>query len=503
MNWKNGLVSSFLFAIILTALFYRQYWGLNILLTEVALFVIMLFTKQYVFKGKNPVLIGVGLLLSAFNTVLVHSELSYVVNFILLFLFVGNLISPRVKSLFNAMKIAILNFINAQIIFVEKLSGSRFIGKGIFVYLWKARIFIVPVFIILLFIFLYKNANPIFDELVLKISHCFGDYFYRFFEKIDFLLLPVFAICLGISNLFFTRIKFHRAIDGDLNATDELLRKRKTIPDVFHPLGLKNEFKAGVFLLIILNILLCVVNSIDIYWVWFNFKWQGQYLKQFVHEGTYLLILSLLISIGLVLYFYRGNLNFYIKHKFLKYLSYAWLGQNALLAISVFIRNFRYIEYFSLAYKRIGVILFLILVMYGLYTVFLKVQQQKSIAYLLKKNSYFLTCILIIVSCINWDTVIAKYNFKHADSAFLHLDYLATLSDKALPILDKTEAELAAIELIQKEKFTFDGNAMKSNVYKTMINQRKESFYKSWESKNFLSWNFSEYMAYKSLKKKE
>jgi hypothetical protein len=63
-----------------------------------------------------------------------------------------------------------------------------------------------------------------------------------------------------------------------------------------------NEYKAGIVLLIALNALLLFVNIIDIKWVWIGFEFEGQYLKEFVHKGTYLLILSIIISIGIVLY---------------------------------------------------------------------------------------------------------------------------------------------------------------------------------------------------------
>ena len=210
---------------------------------------------------------------------------------------------------------------------------------------------------------------------------------------------------------------------------------------------LKNEYKAGIFLLIVLNILILILNLIDINWVWFNFKWEGQFLKQFVHEGTYLLILSILISIGLVLFFFRENLNFYSKNRTLKYLSYVWIIQNGILTISVAIRNFYYINYFSLAYKRIGVLLFLILTLYGLYTVFNKVKNKKSNFYLFQYNFSALFILLIVSSIVNWDKVIANYNFKHANKSFLELNYLADFSDKTLPYLDKPLHELEEINI--------------------------------------------------------
>jgi len=103
----------------------------------------------------------------------------------------------------------------------------------------------------------------------------------------------------------------------DNQGSDFLKRRKRRGIIGFKTMGLLNEYRTAVFLFVILNLLLLIVNSIDIYWVWFNFEWNGQYLKQFVHEGTYLLIFSILLSLILTLYFFRGNLNFLKKNRWL------------------------------------------------------------------------------------------------------------------------------------------------------------------------------------------
>ena len=200
-----------------------------------------------------------------------------------------------------------------------------------------------------------------------------------------------------------------------------------------------------------------------------------------------------------MLYYFRNNLNFYTGNRLLKYLCYVWLIQNSVLAISVAIRNFRYIQYFSLAYKRIGVVLFLILVIYGLYSVLVKVMKSKSSFYLLRRNAYLLYVVLVISSIVNWDKIIVRYNFAHSDNSFLHLNYMATLSDQVLPELEKSLDELKAIDLIQKKKFPFEQRFMTPERYREIIGERRLLFKKKWESKGILSWNLPEYLAYKKI----
>ena len=350
-----------------------------------------------------------------------------------------------------------------------------------------------------MFVILYRNSNPIFDAGFITASLFFEKAFSFVFKDFDISLLTTFLLGLFISVFLFIRTQYGLIVEIDQASNEKLKRTKKKGYKNFKFNSLLSEYKAGVFLLIILNILILILNIIDIKWVWFSFEWEGQYLKQFVHEGTYLLILSILISIALVLYYFRGNLNFYQNNKWLKYLSYIWLAQNAVLTLSVAIRNFWYIYYFALAYKRIGVIIFLVLTIYGLYTVFVKVQQKKSAFYLFRANAYSLFVALIISSLVNWDTVIAKYNFSHADTSFLHLRYLATLSDKTLPALDKSLPELRKLHQAQIANFPLEKNFMPAEEYHEVIKSRKRRFVEKWNNKSLLSWNLPEYLAYKEI----
>jgi hypothetical protein len=500
MKKKLEILIVVISAFILSVFFHRQSLGINLLITELILFLVLTFTRQIKFQGKNQITCYTGFLITSLFTVLTNSIFSIIINFLALFILIGIIIYPDAKSLINSFALSFLNLFNSQIRFLKELSDSKYKGQSILSYLWRSRIFIIPLFIIIIFIVIYRLSNPIFDKLVISANRILQERFISVFKDFDLLFVITFLISLIISNYIFLRTSNQNIIKNDFFSNDFQIRIKKNSHNNFKFNGLKNEYKAGVFLLIILNLILLIINIIDIKWVWFNFTWNGQYLKQFVHEGTYLLILSIIISIILVLFIFRGNLNFYTKNKLLKNLSYCWLAQNAILTISVAIRNFRYINYFALAYKRIGVIIFLVLTLYGLYTVFIKVHYNKTSFYLFKSNAFVLYIILIISSSINWDTLIAKYNFKHSDKSFLHLDFLSTLSDKSLPYLDKSFQELLQIDKIQKEKFPFEEKFMSPEEYHHIIEKRKIDFINKWKSKNFLSWNLPEYLAFKKLR---
>jgi len=500
MNSKIKIIVTFLCSLTLTLLFHKKALGINLFIAEIFLLIFLIKSKQYKLQSFNTILVFFGVLITSIVSILIHSLLSYLINFLSLFILIGILIYPEVKLLLNSIRLSFYNLFNSQINFINTLLSSNTNGLKIRKLVKKTSIFIIPLFIIIIFIVLYRNSNPVFDELVTDFLNFISNYLALLFKNIDLTLFFTVLICLFISNIIIFKAINKKIIDSDINASFILKRTNIKKNRFFKFNDLKNEYKAGIFLLIVLNILILILNLIDINWVWFNFKWEGQFLKQFVHEGTYLLILSILISIGLVLFFFRENLNFYSKNRTLKYLSYVWIIQNGILTISVAIRNFYYINYFSLAYKRIGVLLFLILTLYGLYTVFNKVKNKISNFYLFQYNFSALFILLIVSSIVNWDKVIANYNFKHANKSFLELNYLADFSDKTLPYLDKPLHELEEINKIQTEKFPYYKNYMTPKDYYAIIQNRKKKFIKNWEGISFLSWNYAEYMAYKKIK---
>jgi hypothetical protein len=502
MKAKSGIISVFLSAVLFTVLFYKQALGLNLLIFELLYLTWLLLARQLSFRKntQNMNTALAGMLATAVFSVFTYSVFVYIMNFLALLVFVGMLIYPEAKSFISAIKLSLQNILGSQMRFLTRLSGSRLNRQQTGGVMRSLLIFGVPIVIIVIFISLYSSSNPIFDRLVVRLTTGIADGFEFLFKNIDFLIAGNFLLGLLLSNYLIIRSLNQRIVDKDAESSNELSRIKSTGFRSFNSISLRNEYKAGVFLLVSLNALILIVNLIDIYWVWFNVTWNGQYLKQFVHQGTYMLILSILISIALVLYFFRRNINFYSKNSFLKYLSYAWLAQNAILAISVGVRNYWYIYYYALAYKRIGVIIFLLLTLYGLYSVFIKVRERRTAFYLFRVNTYAWFVVLVIASLINWDTLIARYNFSHAERSFLHFNFVARLSDNALPYLDKPLKELYRIDSIKNKNFPNEVvRYMNPDQYYAVIERRKESFRVKWEAKSFLSWNYPEYKAYHKL----
>jgi len=496
---KNDLIIVVIGSLLYTVLFHKNPLGINFLIFELFVVSCLLLFQHVKIKGAALIISLAGILITAFATVLVFSVWSYFVNFIVFLLFIGCLIFPEIKSFFHAFILFFYSIFFAPVLFIRNLSESRFKNKKIGIYFKKIRIFLIPLIIIFIFILIYRSSNPLFDNMLTSIGDFLNDILIKIFGRLDLTFIITLIIGLFFCSVIFLRSPYIGAIENYKKKNDVFKRIKIRIKRKFPLLALKNEYKAGIFLFLILNLILLTVNIIDINWVWFNFEWNGSYLKQFVYTGTYLLILSIIISVVLVLYYFRGNLNFYKNNRLLSYLSYIWLAQNAILAISVGIRNFWYIYYFSLAYGRIGVYMFLALTLYGLYSVYIKVRYQKSAFYLIRHNAFSLIIVLVLSSVFNWDCIIAKYNFSNYNRSFVHLNYLSSLAPKALPYLDKSLKELNNIDSIQKRKFDYEYSYMSPEEYYSKIERKKEKFKLKWESKGFLSWNLPEYRAYEEL----
>mgnify|MGYP001550252387 FL=1 len=224
-----------------------------------------------------------------------------------------------------------------------------------------------------------------------------------------------------------------------------------------------------------------------------------------MHESTYLLLLSILLGAGIVLYYFRSGLNFDRRNRVVKWLSYAWLGQNVMLALSVGMRNYWYIHYYALAYKRIGVGFFLLALCIGMVLVMIKVQRGRSDHYLLRTNAVAVYCVALLMGLFNWDGIIARYNMAQQERAFVPLDFLATLSDKALPGLVRPPVEL---EKIAAFNATLIGGAgrysgdlyMTSERYRIRIDQRVRSFLSAYPQRSWKEWNWADAKAFQALK---
>lgn len=391
-------------------------------------------------------------------------------------------------------------------------AGSKSSGKRRII-----RFIIFPMILAIAFYLLYANSNSVFQ----KLGSFFTDGLERFFTAIFdvfsfgrmmFLVLGIFLtgfLLLRNPNRYFKKLE--EGFKDDLQREHISLAGRKlrfdfSIMSIFMGrmlqsiLSLKYLHRMGVISLILLNFLLLFLNAIDISHLWLGYAHvKDQNLYAMIHEGTDTLIFSIALAIIVLLIFFQGNLNFYQKNSWLKKLAYLWIAQNALLCISVFLRDYYYILESGLAYKRIGVLFFLALVFVGLTTMFWKIYKKKSTFYLLRVNAFSVITLLVLATTVDWDYVIAKHNFSKANEMTLPVDFMATLEGRALPLLDQNRALLQA----HQQKMAVNGQWRYNctDCFLKEIDRRKEMFLRDMDGTSWLSWNLTDATVSKQLAK--
>lgn len=452
------------FIILYNFLFWHEELGVNLFLFGLAgIF------YSYKTKTRKPISKAQGLVLfltiaSGISIVLFNS------NFAKYMFFIG-IIGSHLG--FQTSGIAFVeNLINGLISFFS-FKGSLFPslktrpkGKraslGVFL-----RIAIIPILIFAMYFLLFSNGNSLFQDLTYGYLVEIANFFEKFFS-----LYYIFFLAFG---LFLLRWIFRKKWFAyfSIPLENKLLRKM-VVTKAFRNLDLKYEYLTAIGVFGLLNLLFAFVNFIDIKNVWFQFDLaEIESLKSFVHEGVGWLIFSLLVSMGIILYFFRGNLNFYPNSKSLKNLAFAWIIQNLILAISVLFKTAYYVQYHGIATKRIGVFIFVLIVFFGLFSLYLKLKNQNNFAFILKWNSLMAFSIISIASVFPWDRITANFNLNHAVVHQIDVDNYLNLNPNTYPILYEN------LDKIESQILNHQNNNVRWIGYKSLLQFQKELDYRA------------------------
>lgn len=498
---KYLFVLNVVIAVIFAILFFKNHIGMNLLIFELITLPFMVYFNRPLKINLLTGTLFISTIITAVLTVLINTTWCIVINTCLFFLFNAAVSLKSMRSFLHLSWETFARFFMSQFRLLVRWHKPK--SSPIVINFRKIFLFILlPLFLIALFIGLYAWANPIFYEKFSVVIDAVLD----FLDKINFLFVLYLLIGMLVANAIFIPVNPMCLYKQDLNSTTDLQRKRNRVSFYhFRFNGLQTQLISAVIILVALNLLIGFFNYLDITHVWFNFEWDGRTLSKFVHEGTYVLLVTILLSAGIALYYFRKNLNFYKKNKLLKVLSVIWLLQNAVLTFSVVVRNLWYIQYFGLAYKRVALLFFLALVIFGLFTIILKILLRKNSYFLLMSNSFAVLLVFVISSFVNWNVVIAKYNTDNYDKIIFDLKFLSELDDSALPYILKTDAEIEKIEAahlknVRKNNYCY---ADFDYYYYDRIKSRKEEFMEEYPKRNILEWNLADKQVYDFFKNKE
>ena len=493
MKLKNILL--FLAVIAYSCLFYNQTSGVNYLIFNLLLISFSGVINPEIIKKFHWQMASSGAIISASMIIIHNSELAVFANITSLILVAGISYNPQtslyVSALHGLVSMIVPFFSNLIQYLVDLFNPKIPKSKGLFS-LKTASIYVIPLTITLIFYALYASANPVFGNLI-KIPELNISLGLVAFTFVGWIALSGFFYPTGNENL----------VEWDASKMDILTRIKLKIKRTFEMTALKLEHKKGVIMLVMLNLLLLFFNIFD-----FSFILSGKKLpegidySQYVHNGVNTLIFSILLAIGIILFYFRANQNFYRNNQWLIRLTYLWILQNGLLLFGIIHKNQIYINEYGLTYKRIGVYVYLLLTCAGLLTTFWKVRYIKSVWFLFRKNTLIVYIVLIVSCLVNWDKLIAQNQINEAKN--IDIMYLTNLSNTVLPELQSLLTNKKVNLNVQIKDYTqkYSSTNGDLNGSTPIISQRQfienqlKNFKENYPKKDWQSWNYDDFKVF-------
>ncbi len=416
----NVHIKSLFGALAFSLLLYSKSFGLNLFLLAILIVVLLMtHSERKVFPWRYASLY----LFTGLMVFVDPSGFHVFVHFLSLCVLIGKSVAMK-TSVYMASFAGLINFfVGALVRQVETRNGPAPAKKELSsTTVGYVKGGLLSCVFLVVFAFLYQNANPVFGELVNSIDLGFISFQWVFFTLLGYVLFLNLLRPYTPTEL----------VEFDLGNGNELIAPSAPFSATTMK-TLAQEHTLGIMVFGGLNILLAFFLMTDVVYLVQTTSLSNAAYSDAVHKGVYALILSFVLAIVLILCFFRGNLNFYKGNTLLKKLTYGWIFLNLLLVVSTCYKNWDYVSALGLTYKRIGVFVYLVLTLIGLMTAYVKVSQVKNFTYLLRINTASLFALLIVATAVPWNRAITWYNLHYLDRP--DITYLLQLGDSNMPLL--------------------------------------------------------------------
>ena len=115
---------------------------------------------------------------------------------------------------------------------------------------------------------------------------------------------------------------------------------------------------------------------------------------------------------------------------------------------------------------------------------------EENTYYLFRVNAWAVVILLVASTCVNWDELIASYNFSRSNKILMPVDYMLSLSNKALPLLEKNEAILE--DQIRKQNSLGFSTVTCENCVRPKLLQKHDEFDSEQHGLSWLSYNLAD-----------
>jgi hypothetical protein len=446
-----------LLSVVYVFLFHHAEMGINLLLFDALLVIAALKARPELAKHQGFVWSVAGLIFAAGSVVIVHGFPAILAHHLTYLLVLGFAQTRELRFVWFGLALGVVSiFLGPAQQWNHGFEAKQQRTKGEISSRWGAmswvRQAIVPVLVLVPFLLFYLAGNEALSRGLNKVI--------QFLESLSFDFNPVWLICLFVFGLLlclpllFPRLKPSLIVEKQLDFRDELRRsdQKPTLPLRPRPkfsrpstLSLRSHYRQAVLTFGLLNIVLAIVNTTDLVYVWLPASHHSAAtLSHYVHVGTTNLVASILLAMLVVLYYFRGNLNFLKEATAIRPLARLWLAQNAILAVSVGVRNYHYIDTYGLANGRVHVGFMLLLILFGLYTLLRKIDHKLTLSYPLQANGIAAWLLLLAFAAVNWSGVITRYNLATQEASKVDWNHLRYGLDRrnTFLLLDENPARL-------------------------------------------------------------
>jgi hypothetical protein len=410
----------FLTAILFVIVFYDQDVGLNLGILGTVYAVLTLFRTPK--KNKT------GTLYALFATSIISSiAFAWYGDFPSFLAVVSSLLLLGYKSKNRRMEILLLVpvfIVNCCTSFCRFFNFDKWIPQKNVPGLWqKALAFIlIPLVLVSVFFGIYSAGSDHFAAL-------FTDY------ELDLNLWQVF--CLFVLGFFIAFNYWNYAVEKLIYKNNYFLdndfqKDSQTPKSTYSFLDLDAERMSGVISFVLLNILLIFFIITYNYEQFYEVVKTPVQLSEETHERVNAVIMSIVMAILVIMFYFKSGFNFDPKAGLLKILAKIWIFLNAILVLSAALKNYEYIVNYAFTYKRLGVFAFLLLSIVGLVLTFIKIQKRKRNIFLVNMMVWYLYGTILVCSYFNWGGFITSQNIKRKDFAVNYHLTSINFSEKAL-----------------------------------------------------------------------
>ncbi|MFC4162049.1 DUF4173 domain-containing protein [Epilithonimonas zeae] len=444
---KHHLIFITVLAVII--LFYKEYIALNLGIFGIFLSILTYIQTKPEFKRRTFLTLFVTSIFSSLAFAWFGDAISFAAVFVSLFLLRFKGTYPKLKP-FLYIEVLLLNLFtflgrvfNIEQWYEKPKEGKSF-GKKLITFI------LIPAFFVTIFFFIYAFGSDHFANL-------FRDSELEF-QPLTFIVLAIIGFYIGFIFWNFGVERFIFKQNRFLN--DNFSGLVKIQRPTFSFLDIDSERTSGLISFSALNVLLLIFIATYNYEQFFEATKSADGLSAETHERVNAVIMSIIMAILVILFYFKKGFNFDDKAKSLKISAKVWIVLNAVLVISASLKNSEYIINYGLTYKRLGVYAFLAMALIGLIFTFIKIQKKKTNAFLFNKMFWACYGLILVCSYVNWGWIITSNNIKRKD--FAENYHLVSINYNEQILLDYAEKTKNSemknqlkerIESYQKETF--------------------------------------------------